>query len=332
MEMRSLFGENPINGCVITDKNIDPSRSPFIRGKLTIRLEANDPAGIAEQAADAVRLEGRTFKVTFVGGRVSSGEDASDSNGVKGGFDFDRQRAIEREIGWRIVGKAEMRRPDIWLGAAFAGGRFLFGEYEQSEAVWLKHNDKPQPYSTALSTRVARAVVNIAAPTTDLRIIDPCCGIGTVLIEALSMGISIVGFDINPLALKGARINLARFGMPDVVKLRDMTKLDPAMFAGPPGGVVAPQNQSAAAAGDPRPFDAAIIDLPYNLCSKLPSAERLAMLRSAGRLAERVILVTTELIDDDIAEAGFAIADRCVVRKGRFERQIIACYQIQRSM
>ncbi|WP_308637668.1 TRM11 family SAM-dependent methyltransferase [Paenibacillus silvisoli] len=229
------------------------------------------------------------------------------------GFDFDRQRAIEKEIGWRIVGKAEMRQPDVWLGVAFAEGRFLFGEYAKSEAAWLKHNDKPQPYSTALSTRVARAVVNIAAPTADSRLIDPCCGIGTVLIEALSMGISIVGFDINPLALKGARINLAHFGMPDVVKLTDMTTLDPAMF---------PARQSV---GSLSPFDAAIIDLPYNLCSKLPSAERLAMLRSAGRLADRVVLVTTEQIDEDIAESGFVILDRCVARKGKFERQVIAC-------
>ncbi|WP_227872224.1 TRM11 family SAM-dependent methyltransferase [Paenibacillus albus] len=282
---------------MISDKNIDPSRSPFIRGKLAIQLIADDAAGIAAQVGEAVALEGRTFKVSFVGSDVP--------------VDFDRQRAIEKEIGWQIVGQAEMRQPDRLFGVAIVDGRYLFGEFEKSEALWLKHNEKPQPYSTALSTRVARAVVNIAAPviTAELRVIDPCCGIGTVLIEALSMGIDIVGYDLNPLALRGARVNLAHFGMPDVVRKADMTQL---------------QLQEPSASGA-QPYDAAIIDLPYNLCSVLPSEERLAMLQSARRLAARVVIVTTETIDEDIAAARLAITDRCVVRKGKFERQVIVC-------
>lgn len=293
MEMRSLFGVEPIHGYVISDKNIDPSRSPFIRGKLIIQLTAEEAAGIAAHVGEAVTLEGRTFKVSFVGSDVS--------------VDFDRQRAIEKEIGWQIVGKAEMRQPERLFGIAIADGRCLFGEFVKSEALWLKHNEKPQPYSTALSTRVARAVVNIAAPdiAADLRVIDPCCGIGTVVIEALSMGIDIVGYDLNPLALKGARVNLAHFGMPDVVRRADMTQLQ-------------------LGTGE-RPYDAAIIDLPYNLCSKLPSEERLAMLQGACRLAARVVIVTTETIDEDIDEARLKVTDRCVVRKGKFERQVIVC-------
>jgi 16S rRNA G966 N2-methylase RsmD len=290
MEMRALFGVEQENGCVIIGKSIHPSRSPFIRGRLNVMLKADDPAGIAEAVGDAVRLDGQTFKVTFVCGNL----------------DYDGQRAAEKAIGWRIQGKADMRRPDRLFGVAFARGRYWFGEYEKSEPLWLKHNDKPQPYSTALGTRVARAVANIAVPDIreGLRAIDPCCGIGTVLIEALSMGIDIVGYDLNPLALRGARVNLAHFGMPDVVKRADMTELEPDADG---------------------PYDAAILDLPYNLCSVLPDGERLAMLRGAHRLARRIVIVTTETIDGAIAEAGLRTTDRCVVRKGKFERHIIAC-------
>ncbi|QHW35064.1 RNA methyltransferase [Paenibacillus rhizovicinus] len=290
MEMRALFGVEARNGYVIIDKNVDPSRSPFLRGRLDVILTAEDPAGIAEQVANAVQLDGQTFKVTF----------------VSGGLAFDEQRAAEKEIGWRIHGQADMRYPDRLFGVAHVQGRYWFGEYVKSEPMWLKHNDKPQPYSTALGTRVARAVANIAVPDirAGVRAIDPCCGIGTVLIEARSMGIDMIGYDLNPLALKGARINLAHFGMPDVVKRADMTLLEP---------------------GEDGPFDAAVLDLPYNLCSVLPDEERLAMLRSARRLADKVVIVTTEPIDEAISQAGLRITDRCTVRKGKFQRQVIAC-------
>lgn len=290
MEMRALFADEPAEDCVITGKNIAPSRSPFIRGKLEVLLVADRPADIAEQVADVVRLEGMTFKISY----------------VCGDRDYDGQRALEKEIGWRVRGKADMRNPERRFGIAFARGRYWFGRYEQSEPVWLRHNDKPQPYSTALGTRVARAVANIAMPDIrpGMRAIDPCCGIGTVLIEAMSMGIDIVGYDLNPLALRGARLNLAHFGMPDVVRRADMTTLEP---------------------GAEGPYDAAILDLPYNLCSVLPDEERLAMLRSAHRLARRVVIVTTEAIDDAIAAADLRIADRCVVRKGKFARHIFVC-------
>ena len=91
MEMRSLFGVEPDQGYVRSDINIDPSRSPFIRGKLTVSLEGADVDYIAEQAEDAVRLEGQTFKVVFI---------ETDDR-----ITYDQQREIERQVGWRIQGR-----------------------------------------------------------------------------------------------------------------------------------------------------------------------------------------------------------------------------------
>ena len=154
-------------------------------------------------------MQGSTFKVAF------AETDAAVS--------MDRQREVAREIGRHLRGKAEMRRPEQWFAVTELGGRWLFGHCSYGEAVWLQHQQKPQNYSTALSTRVARAVVNIAVPeVAGTKAIDPCCGIGTVLVEAMSMGIDIVGCDINPLAVRGARVNLEHFGMPNVVSIADM--------------------------------------------------------------------------------------------------------------
>ena len=123
-------------------------------------------------------------------------------------------------------------------------------------------------YSTALSTRDARAVANIAVPNpSGVRVIDPCCGIGTVLVEALSMGIDIVGRDINPLVVGGSRENIAYFGLEGVVTL------------GPISDVV--EN-----------YDVAIIDMPYNLFTHITADEQLDIVKQARRFAKKVVIVT----------------------------------------
>jgi tRNA G10 N-methylase Trm11 len=170
-----------------------------------------------------------------------------------------------------------------------------------NKAIWLAHKDKLQNYSTALTTRLARAAVNIAVPKPQgIKAIDPCCGIGTVLIEARSMGIDIVGYDLNPLAVLGARANLVHFGFEGSVTIGDMRLIEGS-------------------------FDAAILDLPYNLCSVITPEEQLEMLQSARSFAYRVVIITTESIDALIVKAGFVIQDRCVVKKGSFARQVIVC-------
>ncbi|MFB9325876.1 TRM11 family SAM-dependent methyltransferase [Paenibacillus aurantiacus] len=288
MEMRALFGQDPREGCVRAAFSLPPARSPFIRGRLQVSLAA---ASLDELAAAAAGLDigADSYKVVFVE--------------TDGAASYEERLSAARRIGSAIRGRAEMKRPDRLIGLAHADGRWLLGDYERAEAAWLTHNQKPHPYSTALSTRVARAVANIAVPRIEgTKAIDPCCGIGTVVIEALSMGIDIVGRDINPLAVRGARANLAHYGMPDVVKRGDLLETE---------------GEEA--------YDAVVLDLPYNLCSVLSPDVRVAMLRAAGRLAPRVAIVTTETIDDELPLAGMAVLDRCVVRKGRFERHVLLC-------
>ncbi|WP_233567090.1 TRM11 family SAM-dependent methyltransferase [Cohnella endophytica] len=292
LESRSLFGDEGDGGLLLSSVRVDPGRSPFLKLRVEVMFEGVNLREIAEQAA-GIELGGATFKVLAID---------NEAIGENGKFDYDEKRKMEREIGSCMRGTAEMRKPDRTFGFARAGGKWLFGECAMGEAVWLTHNDKPRKYSTALSTRVARAVVNIAVPRAEgIRAIDPCCGIGTVLVEARSMGIDIVGREINPLAATGARENLTHFGYGETkVTLGDMREI-----------------------GDR--YDVAIIDMPYNLCSVLPDDEKLAMLGSARRVASRVVFVTVEDIDSAVAEAGFSIRDRCTVNKGKFVRSVLVC-------
>ena len=286
LELRTLFGIEPYGGFLQSLNGVDPSRSPFIKQQLRIMVEGDSVEEISRQVK-AVNLQGATFKVVFL--ELGSGES------------YEEKRAVERLIGGCMLGQAEMRRPDRLFGITNVAGRWLFGECRTNQALWLRHARKPQNYSTALSTRVVRAVANIAVPQTiGVKAIDPCCGIGTVLIEALSMGIDIVGSDRNPLAVRGARVNLSHFGLPDVVRVADMRTLSGS-------------------------YDAAILDLPYNLCSVISVAEQGEMLASARRLANRLVVVATESLDALIEHSGFTIVDRGEVRKGSFVRQIVVC-------
>lgn len=286
LELRSLLDQIPEERYVESHIVIPPARSPFIHYRMTIQYEASTLEQL-ELTVQSLDLQGQTFKLMCI-----------DAQKI---FTYDEKRQLERQIGMHIRGQAQMKNPEILLGFTHAHHRWVVGECIASEPIWLQHNDKPRHYSTALSTRVARAVVNIAVPHPEGKtMIDPCCGIGTVLIEALSMGIEIVGYDLNPLAVQGARENLQHYDMPNIVQIADMRQLE----------------------GD---YDVLILDLPYNLCSVLSEQERLDMLSSARRLGKRILILATESIEDSIRAVGLQIDEICHIRKGRFIRYLFIC-------
>lgn len=294
LEMRAFFGKDTEDKIIKSTFAIDPSRSPFIKERLELLFEASGLAGILEQAAD-VDMETATFKVIFP--KIN---DLALADKVE----YMEKRDIERQIGAVITGRADVHDPDITFGLIPFRGRWYFGKYQLSESVWFRHQQKPREYSTALSTKVARAVANIAVPDpVGVKAIDPCCGIGTVLVEALSMGIDIDGRDINPLVVDGSRENLAHFGLTGTVEL----------------GPIADITQQ---------YDVAIIDMPYNLYTHATPEEQQGILNDAHPFAEKLLVVTIEPIDHMIQYAGFKITDRCIAKKSLFLREILVCERI----
>lgn len=289
--MRSFFGEHTESGLLMSGIAVHPDRSPFMRERLEVLYQGERLEDIWEQVKQ-IELADATFKVIFVKMNDLAPEDK---------IDFDDQRVIEREIGMYIEGEADVRNPDHLFGILTWGGRWYFGHYIKSNAVWLTHMHKPRSYSIALSTRVARAAANIAVPRSDgVTAIDPCCGIGTVLVEALSMGIDITGRDINPFVIRGALENLAHFELKTNVACGDIADIS-------------------------EHYDAAILDMPYNHYSRTTPADQLSLLQHARRIASKAVIITADPIDGLIVSAGFTISDRCTTRKGSFIRQIIVC-------
>ncbi|EGA90642.1 putative RNA methylase family UPF0020 [Planococcus donghaensis MPA1U2] len=291
MEMRSFFG-NDTNEKIIKSKvGIDASRSPFIKERIEVLIEGETLQDIIEQAAE-VDMADTTFKVIFL---KINGLAEQDHVGYSG------KRDVERQIGLAITGEADVHHPGVTFGLIPFEGRWYMGRYSQSEPIWFHHMKKPREYSTALSTRVARAVANIAVPNPmGVKAVDPCCGIGTVLVEALSMGIDIVGRDINPLVVEGSRENIAHFGLTGRVDMGPIAEIETT-------------------------YDVAIIDMPYNLYTHATPADQLGILKAAYPITEKLLVVTIETMDHMIEEAGFIITDRCIAKKGLFLREIVMC-------
>ena len=291
LEMRSFFGVDSPSNVLISPIEVDPSRSPFMKERLEVLYEAEGLDQLILQLAQ-LDVGDYTFKV------ISLNDMDIDTTKKIG---HDKRQKVERKIGLAINGEPDLLQPQRVFGFMVLNDVWYFGDYTESEPIWFRHQKKPHSYSTALSTRVARAVANIAVPNpTDVKVIDPCCGIGNVLVEALSMGMDIVGRDINPLIIEPTKENISYFGLEgDVV-------------AGPIADVT-------------DHYDVAIIDMPYNIFSKATPEQQRDILQQARRIAKRVVVVTIDTIDEIIEEVGFTIVDRGVAKKGLFVRQVLVC-------
>lgn len=57
------------------------------------------------------------------------------------------------------------------------------------------------PYPAKFIPQIPRNLIEIFHPADDSLVLDPFCGSGTTLVEAMSLGISAVGIDVHPLAV-----------------------------------------------------------------------------------------------------------------------------------
>lgn len=291
MELRALFGSDASGPIVKSEIDLDLNRSPFIREKIDVLLDGEAAADVIKKAS-SIDLGEETFKVVFV--KIN---DLPPHEKVE----YEERMAIERAVGWEIVGEADFKNPDHLFGIVAFGGRWYLGRYQKNERVWTKHVKKPREYSTALSARDARVIANIGVPSpAGIRAIDPCCGIGTVLVEALSMGIQIEGRDINPLVTDGSRENIAYFGLRGNVTT---------------GSIADVMTR----------YDVAIIDMPYNLYTHATPEQQQSILTHARRIAAKLVVVSVDPIEEMVHKAGFVIQDRCIAKKGTFSRRILVC-------
>ncbi|WP_025679068.1 TRM11 family SAM-dependent methyltransferase [Paenibacillus massiliensis] len=291
LELDSLFGQPPQHDHLyMANRRIEPGQSAFIRLRLEVLACSSEWEDICEYARQLGLPEGETFKVHCL--------KESDMP-----LDYSERRHLERQLGMLIQGSARMKNPDCTLGLTYVEGKWVLGICEESDRSWLERRHKPYNYSTGLPMVAVRALINIALPDAEGRtLIDPCCGMGNVLIEALHMGIRAQGGDMNPLAIQGARVNLKHYGYgEEYVTLGDMNHITAR-------------------------YDAAVLDMPYNLCSVQSVTEREDMLASLRRMTDRAIVISMESIKESLEQAGWMVMDTARLYKGEKSSMVRMIY------
>lgn len=104
---------------------------------------------------------------------------------------------------WRIDDPAQI---EVWV-TEYTQGRLVAG-IRLSDVRMRQHDGREVERQGALRPTVAATMVGLAG-NADGRLLDPCCGSGTILGEALAVGWEAEGRDIDPSAVEISRRNVS---------------------------------------------------------------------------------------------------------------------------
>lgn len=291
LEFRALFKEEYLSKYHLSNIDYSVDQSVFMKAKVDIWGVDEDFDQLIEKIKQ-LHYDFKEFKVIYLKNEISH---------------VDYQETLQKckDISWAIEGTVNMAKPKHIIAITKLNQLWFCGYYHHGIPSWKKHDDKPNTFSNSLDIRLARTLVNIAYQgDKSLKIVDPCCGMATVVLEGLALGLNIEGFDISREISWQARKNLKYYGYDEYlinkVSIHDLDKH----------------------------YDVAIIDLPYNLYTPISYQEQCQIIESSRKICDRLVIVTFEEMFDEIIKAGYNIIDSCFRRKGeknKFGRYIYVC-------
>ena len=200
----------------------------------------------------------------------------------------DKQDAI-LAIADAINGAPDLDHPQRRFLIIVQDDGFILGEIlVEVERSYQKHDGKPYRTSSSLPSQLARALVNLVYPART--ILDPCCGTGSILLEACATGVTAFGMDRNLKMVGMTRRNLLHFGYQAVVQRGDAHLCT-------------------------QTVEAIVTDLPYGRFLEHDEANIKAILRQIAILAPLGVYLAEQDISAWLQEAGYNKIDVFRVRK-----------------
>jgi tRNA (guanine10-N2)-dimethyltransferase len=129
---------------------------------------------------------------------------------------------LERKLGKHILenapkAKVNLRKPDKTFFGILTNGKLVFGlklaEIIAKPFVERRPRKKPFFHPSAMNSKLARCMVNLAHTHTGTIVLDPFCGTGTTILEATLIGAQAIGIDVQRRMANGAKRNLQHFGL-----------------------------------------------------------------------------------------------------------------------
>lgn len=213
------------------------------------------------------------------------------------GIDAPNSQEIECAIADTIDGSPDLSDPLVELVVWAHPREWLLGKLiSRTNAGWQGHEQRPFQYSSALPPRIARAMVNLVAAPGD-RLIDPCCGSGTTLVEAGYMGIEPFGWEINRHVAEQCALNLCHHGQKAWMLVGD----------------------GRTARGR---WDGAVLDLPYGHISMREEDVCAELVQHALKIAPLVAVVTVGELSEFIAAQGAKLLGSATIIKNNLHRRV----------
>jgi len=295
LESKCIFNKQEEHKQLFSNVKIEPSRSAFIKRRLDVISFSTDYDILIDQIKrENIQTDG--FKVEYL---ILEGDITRNTERL----------AKLKDVGFCINSYPDYHNPTVTYGICTYENIWYFGVLIKNNFAWQNHKQKPYSYSNSIKQNIAKAIVNIAVDSKqEVKLLDACCGVGTIMLEACFAGYEIDGCDISWKICKNARANLSHFNYVGEVHcsdIKNITKL----------------------------YDAAIIDLPYNLFSAATEDNILHIIKSTSVITDRIVIVSTAEITNAISRAGLRVVNYCIVSKrgkANFTRRIWVCESVDK--
>ena len=174
-----------------------------------------------------------------------SGKDFEDLSAfLKQKFKREKLKATEKKVSGRIKmqdGDSVPNSPSRHVDEQYFAFWNCFGRViEKSDYKKIEERDMNKPVrrnELSISPRLAKILINLSGVKANQTLLDPFCGIGVVLEEALFQNIKVIGIDKDLEAIESAKKNLEWFGF-GKEKYR-LISLDSSKARIPPSGGIA---------------------------------------------------------------------------------------------
>ncbi len=289
LEMTTLFNMLPKYQVLQSEVDFDVHRSIFIKKKITVLQKSKSFNDLLVQVKHD-EYEFEQFRVNYI---------KHEKNEVP----YSEQLYFMREIAEQVEGEPNIHYPKTLLGITKIEDDYIFGILELGKTGVELRQNKQHSYSISCSTRLARVLANLAMEHDLTReVIDPCCGVGTIVLELLEIGAKPQSNEINSKVAQMAMENILQFGHRHLVQVGDMNLIE-------------------------KLYDVSIVDIPYGHFTSIEDGLQHDIIKSNAKFARRLVLLSHIPMDDLLVSVGYGILGHAYVDKGveKFRRYVTVC-------